>query len=84
MTFYLASCHPTTCTLKQELSWLCISTVQGIACSLPSAILLCSIVILHSYINSGKSRGVYKPSLHKIHTLSHHSFFAYIPPTVSS
>lgn len=59
--FYLSSCHPITCY------WLCICTVQGIACPLSSAILLCSIVVLHSYINSGKSSRVYKPSFHDTH-----------------
>lgn len=71
--FYLSSSHPIICTLK-----------QGIACSLSSAILPHSTVVLHSYINSGKSSGVHKPSFHKIYTLSHHSFFAYISSTVSS
>lgn len=58
--------------------------MQGIACSSSFAILLCSIVVLHSYINSGKSSGVYKLSFHKIYTLPHHSFLACIFSTISS
>lgn len=82
--FYLSSCHPIIRTLKQEQPWLCICIVQGTACCFFSAILLCSIVVLHSYINSGKSSGVYKPSFYEIYTLSHHSFFAYIYSTLST